>query len=66
MSYMDRKSILGESFFSKLKNFFKRPKMSAQDKIIMKNPKLKKQYDELMTDLEDFDKNIEAFRKKYL
>ena len=45
MSYMNRKNILSEGFFDNLKKLFKRqPKMTKQDKELMKDPEYKKAY----------------------
>ena len=45
MSYMDRKNILSEGFFSALKNYIKdRKRMSKDEKKAFKSPKVRKAY----------------------
>ena len=61
MSYMDRKNILSEGFFNSLKKFFKKKNYTKKEKQLMKDPKFKKQYQELeksVDKLEDLIKNL--------
>ena len=65
MSFMDRKNILAEGFFDSLKKFFTRPKLSKQEKKMMKDPKVKdavKRFNEAHDDLQN---NLKELRKKY-
>ena len=48
MSYMNRKKILTEGFFDILRKLLDRPKLSAKDKKLLKNPKFKKIYNDYM------------------
>ena len=63
MSFMDRKNILAEGFFDSLKKFFTRPKLSKQEKKMMKDPKVKDAvksfydaHDKLQNRLKELDK----------
>ena len=63
MSYLDRKNILSEGFFDSLKKFFNRPKLSKQEKKMMKDPKVKDAvkrfndaHDKLQNRLKELDK----------
>ena len=63
MSYLDRKNILAEGFFDSLKKFFNRPKLSKQEKKMMKDPKVKDAvkrfndaHDKLQNRLKELDK----------
>jgi len=63
MSYLDRKNILSEGFFDSLKKFFNHPKLSKQEKKMMKDPKVKDAvkrfndaHDKLQNRLKELDK----------
>ena len=65
MSFMDRKNILAEGFFDTIKKLFTRPKLSKQEKKMMKDPKVKdavKRFNEAHDDLQN---NLKELRKKY-
>jgi len=55
MSYMDRKNILEEGLFDKIKNYFKdRKKYDKLTKILMKDPKWKKAYKDAENAADDY------------
>ena len=63
MSFMDRKNILAEGFFDTIKKLFTRPKLSKQEKKMMKDPKVKDAvkrfndaHDNLQNKLKELDK----------
>ena len=65
MSFMDRDNILTEGFFDKLKNYFKN--LIKHDKItrvLMRDPKWKKNYIELQKNVDDLEKLIAKEKKK--
>ncbi len=64
MSYMDGKNLIKESFFDMLKKFFNKPKLSAKDKKLMKNPEFKKIYNDYMEMSKKTDKALDAALKK--
>ena len=58
MSYMDRKNILEEGFFDIVKKLLSRPKLSATDKKLMKDPEFKKLYNDYMKMSKKTDKGL--------
>jgi hypothetical protein len=55
MSYMDRKNILEEGLFDKIKNYFKdRKKYDRLTKILMKDPEWKKAYKDAEKSADDY------------
>ena len=58
MSYMDRKNILSEGFFDKLMKAFK------LDRMVMKDPEVKKQFKKLDKGIKDLEKSVNAKLKK--
>ena len=54
MSYMNRKNILSEGFFDSIKNLFKGPKFSKEERKLMRSPAFRKSYTK-------FKKHIDAF-----
>ena len=65
MSYLDRKNILSEGFFDSLKKFFNRPKLSKQEKKMMKDPKVKDAVKRFNDAHDDLQNNLKELRKKY-
>ena len=58
---MDRKNIISEGFFDSLKKFFKSKNYTKKEKQLMKDPKFKKQYQDLeksVDKLENMVKNL--------
>ena len=64
MSFMDRKNIISEGFFDSLKKFFTRPKLSKEEKKMMKNPEFKKLYNDILKNTRDMKAVLEKERKK--
>ena len=64
MSFMDRKNIISEGFFDSLKKFFTRPKLSKEEKKMMKNPEFKKLYNDILKNSRDIKAVLEKERHK--
>ena len=64
MSFMDRKNILSEGFFDSLKKFFTRPKLSKEEKKMMKNPEFKKLYNDILKNTRDIKDVVDKELKK--
>ena len=64
MSYMDRKNVLSEGFFDSLKNFFKGPKFSKEERKLMKHAEFRKSYTKFKKHIDDFDSNLAKARKE--
>ena len=64
MSYMDRKNVLSEGFFYMLKKLLGKPKLTPQDKKLMKNPEFKKAYDDYIKSAKATSKALDATLKK--
>ena len=65
MSFMDRKNILAEGFFDTIKKLFTRPKLSKQEKKMMKDPKVKDAVKRFNDAHDDLQNNLKELRKKY-
>tara|TARA_Y100000034_G_scaffold126333_1_gene177389 strand:+ start:725 stop:952 length:228 start_codon:yes stop_codon:yes gene_type:complete len=61
---MDRKNILSEGFFDSLKKFFTRPKLSPEEKKMMKNPEFKKLYNDILKNSRDIKAVLDKERQK--
>jgi hypothetical protein len=65
MSYMDRDNIIEEGLFDKLKNKFKDwKKYDKITRVLMRDPKWKKNYIELQKNVDDLEKLIAKEKKK--
>ena len=65
MSYMDRENIIEEGLFDKLKNKFKDwKKYDKITRVLMRDPKWKKNYIELQKNVDDLEKLIAKEKKK--
>ena len=65
MSFMDRKNILAEGFFDTINKLFTRPKLSKQEKKMMKDPKVKDAVKRFNDAHDDLQNNLKELRKKY-
>ena len=64
MSFMDRKNILAEGFFDTIKKLFTRPKLSKQEKKMMKDPEFKKAWDKYIKVSKETDKALASALEK--
>ena len=64
MSFMDGKNILTEGFFDALKKLFTRSKLTKQEKQLLKDPKLKKLYNDAMKNAKEAGKGFDDLIKK--
>lgn len=65
MSFMDRDNIIEEGLFDKIKNYFKdRKKYDKLTRILMKDPKWKKQYKKTEKALDDYTKLVKQVAKQ--
>ena len=64
MSFMDRKNIITEGFFDSLKKFFTRPKLSKEEKKMMKDPEFKKLFKDAMEDAKEAGDSWDRLLKK--
>ena len=64
MSFMDRKNVLSEGFFDSLKNLFKGPKFSKEERKLMKHAGFRKSYTKFKKHIDDFDKILAKARKE--
>jgi hypothetical protein len=65
MSFLNRKNILSEGFFDSLKKFITRPKLSKEEKKLMKDPKFKKAFHEYESAAKKAYETGEKLLKKY-
>ena len=64
MSFMDGKNILTEGFFDALKKLFTRSKLTKQEKQLLKDPKLKKLYNDAMKSSKEAEQSFKDLVKK--
>ena len=64
MSFMDGKNILTEGFFDALKKLFTRSKLTKQEKQLLKDPKLKKLYNDAMKSSKEAQQSYDDMLKR--
>ena len=64
MSLLDRKNILSEGFFGMLRKFLNKPKLSPQDKKLMKDPEFNKAWKAYQKVSKETDKALADALKK--
>jgi len=64
MSFRNKKNVLSEGFFDSLKNLFKGPKFSKEERKLMKHAGFRKSYTKFKKHIDDFDSNLAKARKE--
>ena len=64
MSFMDGKNILTEGFFDALKKLFARSKLTKREKELLKDPKLRKLYNDAMKSSKEAERSFKDLIKK--